>query len=96
MKSRYSAYAAGEGDYIIKTTHPENPDFNEDLNAWRASIDEFCKNSTFEGLEIISSEEGEEEAFVTFVARLGSGVLREKSRFCRVGGRWLYLDGEFF
>lgn len=48
------------------------------------------------GLEILSFEAGEEEAFVTFVARLGSGELREKSRFRKVDGKWLYLDGTFF
>ncbi len=96
MKSRYSAYAAGESGYIVKTTHPDNPDFSSDTKAWKVSIDAFCKAERFTGLEILSFEAGEEEAFVTFIARLGSGELREKSRFRKVDGKWLYLDGTFF
>ncbi|HHD77665.1 MAG TPA: zinc chelation protein SecC [Campylobacteraceae bacterium] len=96
MKSRYSAYAAGESGYIVKTTHPDNPDFTEARAQWLASIDTFCKKSSFEGLEIVSFEAGAEEAFVTFIARLGEGELRERSRFRKQDGVWLYLDGTFF
>ena len=35
MKSRYSAYAIGNSDYIIKTTHPENIDYTLDINSWK-------------------------------------------------------------
>jgi len=93
MKSRYSAYAVGESGYIIKTTHPDNPDYTEDIKAWRASIDLFSRQTLFQGLEIIEWIDGEEEAFVTFSASLSGGVLREKSRFLKVDGQWLYVDG---
>ena len=96
MKSRYSAYAVGESAYIIKTTHPENPEFNTDFKVWQKSIDTFCRESDFLGLKILAFTENVEEAFVTFEARLGSGVLREKSRFRKLDGKWLYLDGVFF
>ena len=95
MKSRYSAYATGNADYIIKTTHPDNSDYSEDRQSWRASILAFCKETTFEGLKIIDySDESENgEAFVTFEAYLSSGILKEKSRFLKSEGRWLYVDG---
>ena len=93
MKSRYSAYAAGESAYIIKTTHPDNADFSEDTKAWKRSIDLFSQQTLFQGLEILEYINGEEEAFVTFSASLSSGVLREKSRFLKVDARWLYVDG---
>ena len=96
MRSRYSAYAAGESGYIIRTTHPQNPDYRTDRTAWKREIDAYLKEERFEKLEILSFSEAGEEAFVTFVATLGSGEMREKSRFRRVDGVWLYLDGSFF
>ena len=92
MKSRYSAYAAGQSGYIIKTTHPDNPDFNSDTKSWKESIMQFSNENEFLDLKIIAFTEGEEEAFVTFEALLSSGILREKSRFLKVGNKWLYVD----
>jgi len=95
MKSRYSAYAADLPDYIIHTTHPDNPEFSEEKGLWRDSIRQFSRQTTFLGLKIIEQEEGEEEAYVTFIATLSSGELKERSRFLKVGGKWLYVDGVF-
>jgi SEC-C motif-containing protein len=95
MRSRYSAYALGLADYIIKTTHEENPDFTTDTAKWRESILEFCRTTRFEGLRIIGFIDGENEAFVTFEAHLSHGIMREKSRFLKENGRWLYESGDF-
>jgi ribosomal-protein-alanine acetyltransferase len=46
-------------------------------------------------LKILDFMQAQEEAYVTFIATLSSGELREKSRFLKVSGRWLYDDGEF-
>lgn len=94
MKSRYSAYAVGESTYIIKTTHENNAQYMEDTKGWRESIDLFCKETAFQGLEILEFIDGEEEAFVTFKAKLSSGEMVEKSRFLKVDGMWLYENGE--
>jgi len=32
---------------------------------------------------------------VTFEARLDSGILKEKSQFLKVDGKWLYESGDF-
>ena len=95
MKSRYSAYAVGNSHYIIKTTHPDNPDYTSDIKSWEASILNFSEQTNFLSLEIINFIDGEEEAFVTFNARLSSGDLKEKSRFLKRYDRWLYIDGTF-
>jgi SEC-C motif-containing protein len=95
MKSRYSAYAAGLSDYIINTTHPDNPDFTPHTGPWRDAIQQFSRQTLFLGLKIIDYEEGEEEAYVTFVATLSSGELKERSRFLKESGRWLYAEGVF-
>jgi len=95
MKSRYCAYAVGDSSYIIKTTHPDNPDYTTDLKSWKESILRFSRQTNFLSLEIINFIE-EEETFVTFIARLSSGELKEKSRFLKLHGQWLYIDGEFY
>lgn len=92
MKSRYSAFATGNAEYIIRTTHPENPDYTTDLASWKYDIDLFSKHTEFLGLKIIEFIDGE-EAYVSFEASLSSGMLIEKSRFLKSEGRWLYVDG---
>ncbi len=95
MKSRYSAYAVGESRYIIDTTHPDNPDYTEDLTAWKRAIETFSKETEFRRLEIIEFIDGDKEAFVTFCAIFGEGSMVERSRFLCKEGRWLYRSGEF-
>ncbi len=94
MKSRYVAYAIGDADYIIKTTHPDNLDYNKDKKSWKMSIDSFCKETDFLALEILDFLDGDEESFVSFVAQLSSGEMKEKSRFLKVDDVWLYESGE--
>ncbi|MDD3591031.1 MAG: YchJ family metal-binding protein [Sulfurovum sp.] len=93
MKSRYSAYASGDAEYIINTTHPSNPDYTADRILWKNDIDLFSQHTAFLGLKIIEFNDGEEEAYVTFEASLSSGILTEKSRFLKENGKWLYTDG---
>lgn len=95
MRSRYSAFALGLADYIMATTHPHNPDFTADTESWRQSILSFSTGTRFLGLKIHEFINGEEEAFVTFEAVLDGGILKEKSRFLKVNGKWLYESGEF-
>jgi SEC-C motif-containing protein len=95
MVTRYSAYAAGDASYIMRTTHPLNVDFKEDRKVWAKEIERFCNSTEFLGLEVLDFIEGEDEAFVEFKAKLSDGVLHEKSRFVRENGRWLYHGGEF-
>ena len=96
MKTRYSAYAVKEYAYIIKTTHPENPDYSIETQTWKTSILAFSKTTEFLGLEIIEFTDGPNEAFVTFTAHLSGGTLNEKSRFLKTDGKWLYVDGVLF
>ena len=95
MRSRYSAYAFGLSDYIMDTTHPDNPDYTDNRKEWKKEIDRFCEGTVFEKLKVLSSSQEEDQAFVSFEAYLSSGLLAEKSRFLRENGRWLYVDGEF-
>jgi len=90
MKSRYSAYAISNSKYIIKTTHPNNSDYNTNLKEWSKNIEQFSNSTEFLKLEIIEFIDGENESFVTFKAQLSSGEMLEKSRFLKVKNQWLY------
>lgn len=90
MRSRYSAYALENPEYIIETTHPDSPSFEKNHEGWKQAILEFCRQSNFEKLEILDSGED----WVHFKAYLGHGVLDERSKFEKVDGKWLYLNGE--
>lgn len=91
MRSRYAAYALNLADYIISTTHPDNP---QDKRA----ISQFSKSTSFNDLKILDFQQHENTATVTFTAYLSQGTqdatFTEKSHFKRVDGRWLYKKGE--
>ena len=99
MRSRYCAYALNLAEYIIDTTHPDNPQYIQDHQQWKESIKEFCNTTDFLGLEIIDTSPGEPFSFVTFKAILAqSGQdtgFTERSHFQKKEGRWLYRNGEF-
>ena len=88
MRSRYSAYAVGDLDYVWRTWHPRTrPD------ALTPS------DEVWTGLEILNTAEGREgdqEGVVEFRAHYhsnsGRGVQRERSRFSREAGRWCYVS----
>ncbi|MBX9923149.1 MAG: hypothetical protein K2Y01_03470 [Rhabdochlamydiaceae bacterium] len=99
MRSRYSAYALGLADYIIETTHPDHPHVSAKVWEWREDILQFTRETEFLDLEILSSEERQEKAYVTFTASLmqhGKDVsYTEKSLFELKDGIWLYKEAEF-
>ena len=99
MKSRFSAYAFKQSNYIIKTTHKENQDYSENILEWTKEIEIFSSNTDFDKLEILEFIKGEIESFVTFRATLFQNKndvsFIEKSRFKKENNIWLYVDGEF-
>ncbi|MBD7987486.1 YchJ family protein [Luteimonas sp. Sa2BVA3] len=93
MRSRYSAYVLGLRDYLVATWHPSTKPVPFELDA--------TPGRRWLGLEVRRHAQlGNESAVVEFVARYKPGGapavrLHEISRFERVGGHWLYVDGEF-
>ena len=90
MRSRYSAYVLGLRDYLRDTWHPRTRP---------ASLDADPPGLRWLGLEVRSrAQQDATHATVEFVARskLGGRAhrLHELSRFERVDGRWLYVDGD--
>lgn len=96
MRSRYTAYFLSNAKYIIKTTHPENIDYQEDNASWEKEIIEFSKNCTFEKLTILEFIELDPISFVTFRAQINCDgndqTFREKSSFEKVNNSWKYLQ----
>jgi SEC-C motif-containing protein len=95
MKSRYSAYALGNGRYLVDTTVPENR-YEEDV----ALIEAHAAQTEWLKLEIVDSAEAGDEGMVEFKAFYRENglvrVLHEKSRFIRTDGSWYYADGTLY
>ncbi len=90
MRSRYSAFVLGRHDYLLATWHPTTRP---------AAIEPDPPGLRWLGLEVkLYRLLDADHAEVEFVARhkLGGRAhrLHECSRFKRVDGVWLYIDGE--
>ncbi|MEU6260145.1 YchJ family metal-binding protein [Streptomyces sp. NPDC047043] len=88
MRSRYSAFVKRNEAYLLRTWHPRT----------RPAQVDFDPGMRWTGLEILDTADG--TAFhatgtVTFRASFKGGSLHERSRFERVDGAWVYVDGEF-
>lgn len=91
MRSRYSAYATGEADYLVNTTHVSTR-----KNHKKSDILSWAKNNKWTQLAIISAS----ETTVIFNAyyldnRLQPQVHYEQSTFVFENGSWFYVDGEY-
>ncbi|MBL0456683.1 YchJ family protein [Aeromonas enteropelogenes] len=93
MRSRYSAFVLGLGEYLVHSWHP---DYLNGLTATELSQ----TDTRWDGLEILASQGGpdDETEMVEFKAWFLEGderyCLHERSRFVRYQGRWVYTDGE--
>jgi SEC-C motif-containing protein len=88
MRSRYCAFVKGDTGYLLRTWHPRT----------RPGTLEMDPGTRWTGLEILGTAGG--SAFhsagtVEFRASYRGGSLHERSRFERVEGAWVYVDGEF-
>jgi SEC-C motif-containing protein len=96
MRSRYSAFALGLGDYLVRTLTADHPDRADD-DAERA-LAQTRDVHRFLGLTILEEQTEGDRGAVVFRARIFSrGVDRsftERSRFRREGGAWRYEGGD--
>lgn len=90
IRSRYSAFAVGDADYLLATWHAST----------RPSDLEFEAGMRWRRLDVLATSAGgpfDREGVVEFEARWSQdgdrGVLHEVSEFVREGGRWFYLRG---
>ncbi|MGV3550312.1 YchJ family protein [Rhizobium sp.] len=96
MRSRYSAYATGNADYLQRTSA------GAALLAFdRADVERSFGSTEWLGLEIRRVEAGgpaDSLGHVTFTARFRQNgriqALSERSEFRRIDGAWRYCNGE--
>jgi SEC-C motif-containing protein len=88
MRSRYSAFAVGNADYLLRTWHPSGrpPELRLDPSIrWtRLAVLETYDGGLFDTagtvrFRAIYTQQGER------------GVLAETSRFARLDGQWIYV-----
>jgi len=97
MRSRFSAFALRSTNprldgYLLSSWHPST----------RPATLELDDGTTWRRLQIVDTVDGgpdDETGIVEFRASFRdtdgtAGVLHERSRFVRVDGRWVYLDGD--
>lgn len=91
MKSRYSAYAAHQADYLLATTHS-----SERKQYSREEILHWAKANKWQKLEIISSSENTVEFKAYFIDSNNTNQIHyELSTFKQENGSWFYVDGKF-
>ena len=92
MRSRYSAYAAHEADYLVATTHISERKYHV-----KADILDWATTNKWLRLEIINSTENTVEFKAYFSDNmLQNHIHHELSTFIFENENWFYVDGKFF
>ena len=96
MRSRYTAFVRGAIDYLLATHDP----------ATRGTVDvagvtRWSRETSWGGLEILATERGGPEDDTGIVEFVATGVTRgtpfrqrERSRFRKLDGAWVYSAGD--
>lgn len=91
MRSRYTAFAVQDADYLARTWHrstrPDDLHLADDARWLRLDVLDARAGGPFDTL-------GEVEFRAVYRDADGRGTLHERSRFVREGGRWYYVDGD--
>jgi SEC-C motif-containing protein len=93
MRSRFSAFAVGDAEYLLRTWHPSTRPASLELDG----------SLRWYRLDIVATSRGgllDTEGMVEFVAhhkvpgvRGSAGSQQERSRFSKDTGAWTYVDG---
>ena len=91
MRSRFSAFAVGDGDHLRRTWHastrPADLTLDDDVHWYRLDVLATSSGGPFDTAGTV-----EFEAFYRGAG--GRGSLREVSRFVRGADGWQYVDGD--
>jgi SEC-C motif domain protein len=92
MRSRFSAYATNQIDYLLETTHVSQRKYYS-----KVEIKLWATSNKWINLEIMNTTENT----VTFKAyflddKLLAQIHHEKSAFIFENGSWFYVDGVFY
>ncbi|WP_288798245.1 YchJ family protein [uncultured Arsenicicoccus sp.] len=85
MRSRYSAFVVGDADYLLQTWDPATRPGELRLDSEREWL----------GLRVIRADGDEVEYAARSLVGGRTHELHEISRFRRLLGRWVYVDGDF-
>lgn len=90
MRSRYSAFAVGDAGYLLRTWHPRNRPGTLELDPgvrWvRLDIERTIRGGLLDTEGIVE--------FTAHARQDGARIQQhEVSRFEKVAGEWLYLNG---
>ena len=96
MRSRYSAYATGAVEYLLRSTHPSTRKFYD-----AEAIENWANSSVWQKLEIVSKTAGEAQdktGTVEFKAYFTDAqnepqIHHELSNFRKELGKWFFVDG---
>lgn len=92
MRSRYSAYAICEADYLLATTHISERKYHS-----KFEILNWANSNQWQRLEIINATENTVEFKAYFLdSALQKQIHHEFSTFKFENGSWFYVDGEFY
>ena len=92
MRSRYSAYATHQADYLVATTHISQRKYHT-----KTEILNWATTNKWLKLEIINTTENTVEFKAYFLDNaLQSHIHHELSTFIFENGSWFYVDGKFF
>lgn len=93
MRSRFTAYAIGDLEYVWRTWHPRT-------RPAALTPDTSLEWTALEVLDVVAGgaddEDGEVEFRAHYLQSRRSGTLHERSRFVVRARRWFYVDGTVF
>lgn len=88
MRSRFSAFAVGDADYLLQTWHPSTRpgdlDLDGDIRWYRLDVLDRVAGGPLDDVGIVE--------FEAFYRGAESGSQRERSSFVREAGRWFYVS----
>lgn len=87
MRSRFSAFALGDADYLLRSWHPSTRpamlDLDDGLRWYRLDIDATARGGPFDRDGVV--------AFTAYYKGTERGALQETSRFAKEGRDWFYV-----
>lgn len=90
MRSRFTAFAVGNSQYLLDTwdpeTRPSELGLDVGIDFYRLDILETTGGGPFDSTGTVK--------FQAFYKGLASGVQEEDSTFCKVNGAWVYSTGD--
>ncbi len=97
MRSRFAAFALGDGDYLWRTSHPDHPIRARPRDEAVTELSQARRTLRYQRLVVHDTSVDGDEGRVLFTAHVfekgKDQSFTELSEFSRVDGAWRYRDG---